>query len=75
MVSDMKVHKKHWYVIKFHHKEILHQLTFIAKYYLRNVYGDQKADVSTVRWWIICFSSGSRDVCEKVGANFYDENV
>jgi len=33
-----------------------HSLTFINT--CSNVYGDQTVDVSTVRWWVVCFSSG-----------------
>ena len=29
--------------------------------HLLNVYGDQTVDVSTVRWWVLCFSSGVSD--------------
>ena len=26
-----------------------------------NIYGDQTVDVSTVRWWVMCFSSDDTD--------------
>jgi hypothetical protein len=29
---------------------------------LLNVYGDQKVDVSTVRWWVVRFRGGDSDV-------------
>ena len=32
---------------------------------LRNVYGDQTVDVSTVRRWVVRFSSGGSDVQDK----------
>ena len=32
---------------------------------LLNVYGDQTVDVSTVRQWVACFSSGDSDVQDK----------
>ena len=30
-----------------------------------NLYGDQPEDVSRVRWWVVCFSSGDSDVKDK----------
>jgi len=39
----------------------LHPLILIKTYW--TFYGDQTVDVSTVRWWVVCFSSdGSDDV-------------
>ena len=29
---------------------------------LPNAYGDQTVDVSTVRWWVVHFSSGDSDI-------------
>ena len=29
------------------------------------VYGDQAVDMSTVRWWVVCFSSGDNNVKDK----------
>ena len=57
MVSDMEEHMKQRFVIEFLHEEkmaptAIHQ-------HLLNVYGDQTADVSTVRWWVVCFCSGN----------------
>lgn len=34
-------------------------------WYLLNVYGDHTMNVRTVRWWIMHFSSGNRDMCNK----------
>jgi len=33
--------------------------------HLLNVSGDQTVDVNTVRWWVVCFSSGDRHVKDK----------
>ena len=59
MVSDMEVHMKQRCAIEFLRVEKnapsdIHQ-------YLLNVYEDQTADVSTVRWWVINFSSGNSE--------------
>ena len=32
---------------------------------LLNVYRDQTVDTSTVRWWLMCFSTDNKDVCDK----------
>ena len=32
---------------------------------LLNVYGDETVDVSTVRWWVVRFSSGDSEVKDK----------
>ena len=34
-------------------------MTFIDAFL--NVYGDETADVSTVRWWVVHFNSGDND--------------
>ena len=33
---------------------------------LLNVYGDQTVDVRTVRWWMVCFSSGTSVAKDKL---------
>ena len=33
--------------------------------HLLNIYRDQRVDVSTVRWWVACFSSGDSDMKDK----------
>ena len=63
MVSDMEVHVKQRCVIEFlHEKQIapndIHQC-------LLNADGDQRVDVSTVRYWTVCFSSGENNVKDK----------
>ena len=35
-------------------------LTHIHQYLL-NIYGEQKVDVSTVKWWVMCFTGGDSD--------------
>jgi len=59
MTSHMEVHMKQRCAIEFLRVEKnapsdIHQ-------YLLNVYEDQTADVSTVRWWVINFSSGNSE--------------
>jgi len=34
--------------------------------HLLNIYGDQMADVSSVRWWVVCFSSCDSDMKDKL---------
>ena len=54
MVSDKEVCMKQRCVIEFLHveKKKLHRLTLID---VLNIY------VNTVRWWVVCFSSGDND--------------
>ena len=57
MVSYMEVHMKQRGAIGFFHMEKMaprdiHQ-------HLLNIYGDQPVDVSTVRKWVVHFSSGN----------------
>jgi len=63
MVSDMEVHMKQRCVIEFFHVEKFAPNDIHRS--LLNVYGDQTVDVSTVRQWVACFSSGDSDVKEK----------
>jgi len=35
------------------------------RWYLLNICGDQTVDVSTVRWWVLRFSSGDSNVKDK----------
>jgi len=63
MASDMEVRVKQRCVTEFLHAEKMapndiHQC-------LLNVYGDQTVDVSTVRWWVVCFSSSGSDLKDK----------
>jgi len=57
MVSDTEVHMKQRSGIEFLHEEKvaptdIHQ-------HLLSVYRDQTVHVSTVKWWVVCFSSVS----------------
>jgi len=57
MVSDMEVCMKQ-------RVEFLCAQTLVptdVHWHLLNVYGDQRVDVSTVRWWVACFSNGDGD--------------
>ena len=59
MESDMEVHMKKRHRIEFLHVEKMAP-TDIHQHLL-DVYGDQAVDVSTVRQWMVCFSSGYSD--------------
>jgi hypothetical protein len=63
MTSDMEVRMKQRCVTEFLHAEEIAP-TDIHQHLL-NVYRDQTVDVSTVRWWVVCFSSGDSDVRER----------
>ena len=59
MVGDMEVWMKQKRVTEFLHVEKMaptdiHQL-------LMNILGDQSVNVSTVRQWVVCFSTGDSD--------------
>ena len=56
MASDMDVHMKQKCVNEFLHAETMAPTDIY--WYLLNTDGDQTVDVSTVRWWVVCFSSG-----------------
>ena len=53
MASDMEMHTKRRCIIEFLHAEKMAP-TDIHRH-LVNVYGDQKVEVSTVRWWVVRF--------------------
>ena len=63
MVSDMEVSMKQRCVIKFFCVEKMAPIDIHQC--LLNVYGDQTVDVSTVRQWVVHFSSGNSDVKDK----------
>ena len=63
MASDMEAHMKQRCVTEFLHVEKMAP-TDIHQHLL-NIYGDQTVDVSTVRQWVVCFSSGDSDVEEE----------
>ncbi|MFV1073149.1 hypothetical protein, partial [Klebsiella pneumoniae] len=46
-------------IIEFLHAEIIAPTDINSC--LLNIYGDQTVDVSTVRWWVVHFSSGDSD--------------
>ena len=67
MVSDMEMHMKIRRVIEFLHAE---KMALIDIYWwLLNIHGEQTEDVSTVRWWVACFSSGDNDTSS---THFYE---
>jgi len=57
MVSNMEVSLKKKHVIEFLHAEKMAP-TDIHQHLL-NICGEQPVDVSTVRQWVVCFSSGN----------------
>ena len=57
MVSDMEVHMKQRCVTELLHVENI--VTIDIHQWLSNVSEDQTMDVSTVRLWVVYFSSGS----------------
>ena len=58
MASDMEVHLKQRCGIECLHVEKMAPTDIHG--YMLNVSGDQTVNVSTVRWWVVCFSnSGS----------------
>ena len=63
MVSDMEVHMKQRCAIEFLHAEKITPND--VHWHLLNVYGDRTVDVSTVGWWVVCFSSGDSNVKDK----------
>jgi len=63
MASDMEVCMKQRCVIESLHAEKFAPSDTHRR--LMNVYGDQTVDVSTVRRWVACFSSGDSDVNDK----------
>ena len=63
MVSDMEVCMKRRRVTEFFHLEKMAP-TDIHWCFL-NIFGDQRVDVNTVRWWVVHFSSGDSDWKDK----------
>ena len=59
MASDMEVCMKQRGRIGFLHMEKMAPTDI--DWCLLNVSGDPVVDVSIVRWWVVCFSSGNRD--------------
>ena len=59
MTSDVEVHIKQRCVIEFLCVENMAPIDIHQ--HLLNVYGDQAAIVSRVRWWVVHFSSGNSD--------------
>jgi len=60
LVSDMEVWMKQRGGIKFLHEEKMAPIDIHQ--HLLNVYGEQTVDVSTVRQWVVHFSSGSSNM-------------
>jgi hypothetical protein len=61
--SDMEVRMKQRCVIEFLHVDKIAPNDIHQR--LLNVYGDQTVDVSTVRRWVVRFSSGDSDVKDR----------
>ena len=59
VVSDMEVHMKQRYALEIFHVEKMAPIDI--HWLLLNVYGDWTLDVSSVRQWVLCFSSGESD--------------
>ena len=63
IVSNMEGCVKERYVIELLHAKQQKQKQKPAPtdihWHLLNIYEDQSMDVSTLRWWVVCFSSGS----------------
>ena len=60
MVSVIGVHMKQRCVKEFLHAGKIAPIDF--NQHLLNVCGCKTVDVSTVRWWVVCFSSRGSDV-------------
>ena len=60
MASDMEVHMKQKYMAEFLHTEKKKTASNDINQHLLNFYGEQGVDVSTVRGWVVCFSTGDR---------------
>ena len=56
IASCVEVHMKQRCVIEFLHVEKMAPIGIYR--YLLNVYGVRTVDVGTVKWWVVCFSSG-----------------
>ena len=75
MVSNVEMQMKQRCVTEFLHAEkmtptdihwhLLNVPPTDIRWYLLNIYGDQIVDVSTVRRWVVCFSSDDMDVKDK----------
>ena len=60
--SDMEVRMKQKCVTEFLHAKTMAPTDI---QYLLNIYGEQTVDVSTVRWGVVCPSSGNSNVKDK----------
>ena len=63
MASDMEVHMKKKCGTEFLHAEKISPID--THWYLLNVYREQTVDRSTVRRWVVCYSSGNSNVKDK----------
>ena len=57
VVSNMEVRMKQVYVTEFLHVEKM--AAIVIHSCVLNIVGDHTVDVSTVRRWVLCFSSGN----------------
>jgi len=60
MASDMEVRRKQRKVIQFFY--VKQTAPFDIHQLLLNISGEQTVDVSTVRLWVVCFSSDDNDM-------------
>jgi len=64
MASDMKMRMKQRCAIEFLHMENIAPIDI--HWCFLNICRVQKVDVSTVEWWVVCFSSGDCNVKDKL---------
>ena len=70
MAYDMEVCMEQRCVIQFLQAEKMAPIDIHQ--HLLNIYGDQTMDVSTVRWWVVYFSSGLQHWVTSTAADFYE---
>ena len=63
MASEVKVHMKQKTGIEFLHVKKMAPVD--TDPLSLNIYGDQTVDISTVKQWVMCFTSGDSDVKDK----------
>ena len=63
MMSDAEMCTEQWCGIEFLYLEKIAPTGSHRP--LLNIYGEQTVDVSTVRWWVMCFSSGDSGLKDK----------
>ena len=73
IVSGMEVSMKQTCAIEFLHVEKI--ILIDIHWCLLNISEIQTVDVSTVRWWVVCFSSNNSDCFNSTGADFYKHSM